>query len=328
MVRRNDNTVMMRACTGAPGMLLAVVLWAVMSVSGIPDGAPAITESGGTLLPAPGAWGLHPALSCMLGMSLAGGCAIALWLLNKTYNFLPGPGAIFSAIFLIACGATPDLSATFSPGLTVAAVVLWSTYILFGLYGRRRATSQCLLLFSLLSWGSMAQQACLMLAPVFLAGLVLMRVGRPREFMASLLGLVTPYWIVLGLGIASPEDLGMSVPRMIAYMEGEPSRLVWTLISAGITALFFVMLVLYNSLHSLSAGVRMRACLSFVNLLGGGCIALMLFDCSDFTACCATLYMCLGLVVTRTFEVSRSPRAWVLPACIAATYVIIYFLHD
>ena len=327
-MRRNDNTVMMRACTGAPGMLLAGALWAVMSVTGIPDGTPAIAESGGTLLPAPGSWGLHPALSCLLGMSLAAGCAIALWLLNKTFNFLSGPGAIFSAIFLIACGATPDMSNSLSPGLIVATVALWGTYMLFGLYGRRHATSQCLLLFSLLSWGSMAQQACLMLAPVFLAGLVLLRVGRPREFLASLAGLVTPYWIVLGLGIASPGELHLNAPRMIAYMEGDPSRLVWTLASAGVTAFVFVMLVLYNSLHTLSAGVKMRACLSFVNLLGGGCIAWMLFDCCDFTAYCATLYMCTGLVVTRTFELSRSPRAWVLPACIAATYVILYCLHD
>lgn len=319
---------MMRACTGAPGMLLAVVLWAAMSATGVTSAPAAPPESGGTLLLPPGEWGLHPALSCVLGMGLAGVCAVALWLLNKAYNFLPGPGAVFSAIFLTACGATPGLGSSLSPGLITAAVTLWATYMLFGLYGRRDVSKSCLLLFSLLSWGSMAQQACLMLAPVFLLGLGAMRVWRPREVLASLLGLATPYWIVLGLGLASPCQLSFHAPAFISELQGEPVRLVWPLITAGITALVFLMLMLYNSLHTLSAGVRMRACLSFINLLGCGCMAWMLFDCRDFTAYTGTLYMCLGLVATRTFEVSRSPRAWVLPACLAATYVILFWLHD
>ncbi len=315
---------MMRITAGAPGLLLAAIVWLILSITSMAGDAPAIAESRGVILPAPSQWGMPYTLSCILNLAATALCASGLWIINKAFNILPG--LLFSTLFLCLCGTFPQLNAGLSPSLLTALIVLLCTYMLFKLYGRRNATTACLSLFSILSWGSMMQSACLLLMPIFLLGTVFLQVCRPREFIASLLGIITPYWIVLGFGIVSPEQLHFELPLNITHIAGDPQMLIGLLVTAGVAALALIMLMLYNALHMLSAGVKMRAYHSFVNLLGFACIWFMLFDTANFLTYLATMLLSLSFVATRTFTISRSPRAWVLPASLCAIFIILYFL--
>ena len=172
----------------------------------------------------------------------------------------------------------------------------------------------------------MVQSACLMLVPVFIVGLILLQAGRLRQIAAAVLGLAAPYWILLGSGLASTEQLQFAIPVNITGMSGSPQLLISLCMSAGISAFSAIMLMLYNALHTLSAGVKVRACYSFINLLGCACILLMLADAANFIAYAGVLLMSLSLVVTRTVILSRSPRSWILPACLIVISLILFFL--
>lgn len=319
---------MMRACTGAPALLVAAAAWLVMEMLSARTGAPDILPAAGTLLVAPQEWGLPGWLSTAAAALLTAGCAIALWVLNKRYCILPGPGAIYSAILFIGCGAYTCTGAGLRSGIIVAATVIACIFILFSLYGRRNATQGCMLLFSLLSWGSMAQSACLMLMPVFLLGTMIIGVCRGRELLASLLGIVAPYWIVIGTGIATPGQLQLSMPEYITSISCEATELIWIFTTCALTGLLLLMLMLYNALHMHSSGVMMRSFHSFINMLGCACICLMLVDSGRLMAYIPTTLICLGLTATHSFELSRSPRAWILPLSIAIMYIILYMCHD
>lgn len=303
-----------------------MLLWLLLSALNA-DESLVLPEPGGTLLLPPSQWGMSPLLSVSLGILLTALTGAGLWLLNKTYNILPGPGAIYTALFLIAVGAMPFTGPGLTPSTIVALVTVCCTYRLFGIYGMRNGTMQCMLLFSILSFASMVQSACLLLIPVFLLGTAFLNACHLREFVASILGVIAPYWIVLGLGLAHWDQLAWRLPSNITRLSGDPHALMWLFIAAGAAGLIALMLMLYNGTHMLSCGVRHRAYYSFINLLAFSMVWFVLFDSAQATAYLGTLYLAMGLVATQSFLLSRSPRAWILPVAIAAIFLLISLEH-
>lgn len=322
-MRRNDNTPLMRSVTGTPGIAFAVLAWLLMTIASAAS-APSFTPTGGILLLPPAEWGLSHTLSCILGALLTLLCAQSLWLLNKTHSILPGPSGIYIATFLVLTAAMPAAGSSLSGSMLTLAILLPCVHILFSLHGRRKTPYGCFLIFSTLGWGSMLQGACLWLMPVFLAGMACLQVFRVREVAAALLGVLTPFWIMFGLGLASPASLQWPEPLFISQIPGSPTTIIALLIPAGTAALLLVILMLYNALNTLSEGVRMRALHTFINLLGLACIVLIVFDCRHLPAYLSTLIFCIAFVLARTFTLTRSPRAWILPVSIYALFIIIY----
>lgn len=315
---------MMRAVQGLPALCMALIAWLVMSVVAI--GTPYdLPGCSGTLIDAPQCWQLSTASSYLLNLLLTGSCALALWVINKNYNVLPGPAGVYVALFITACGANPLLDRQLNGGMLAAAITLAGIAILFSLHGRRHAPMSCLMLFSLIGWGSMLQSCCVLLAPVFLLGVLLLRSLRLRELLASIIGLILPYWIICGLGIASLSDINMPELLLVSHIEGEPAAVLHSLLSAAIPAFIMLLLIAYNAMNSASEGVKMIAYHSFINLLGLCCILFICIDVSRIAAYSAILYICLAFITARSFRMARSPRAWVLPVVIWAIFILLFF---
>lgn len=323
-MRRNVYSPALRICSGAPGLFISFLIWLVLSIMSASGSDHGFSCGGGTLVLPSTQWGLPYGALCAFGMFGMALSAASLWLLNKRYNMLPG--ALYSSLLLIMCGTTPAVTRGFSPAVIMALITLGCTLTLFGLYGKRNATADCFLLFTCLGWGSMIQTSCLWLAGVFLIGLAVVQVFRLREVVASLLGLGAPYWIMLGLGLVTPDQLHIEAPHMVTALSGNPADLIWTLVTAGVTALGLLIMMLYNAITTPPAGVQVRAYNSFINLLGFAAVIFMIFDAERLPAYLMIAFMSLSFMTARCTSQSRSPRAWILPVCVAATYLLIYFL--
>lgn len=322
-MRINVYSPALRICSGAPGLILAAVVWLVCGIIGM-HADQAYPDSGSTLLPPASQWGLYFGVLCALGMTGMALTAATLWLLNKRFNLLPG--VLYSSLLLVMCGTTPAIVRGLSGAVITGLVILGCTLMLFGLYGRRNATSGCLLLFTTISWGSMVQTPCLWFAIIFIIGLNMMQVMRLRELSASILGLLAPYWIVFGFGWADPARLSPLHSHTIFNLQADPATIVGTLAVAGFTALTLIIIMLYNAINTPSAGVRIRSCHSFVNLLGFASLLLMILDAGRLPVYLMTAFISLSLMTTRCTYQSRSPRAWILPVSIAAIYILIFAL--
>lgn len=325
-MRRTEASSANRLAAGAPALIAAALLWVLCTLW--PGARPAMAAPvpGGTLLLPPSLWGIGQGWLVAAAMALTAITASGLWSLVKAFNLLPGPGALYSSLLLVMAGTAPLGAAALLAASFTGAISLWATAMLFSLYGRRQPAMKAMLLFSLLSWGSMAQSALLLLAPVFVLGAVFLKALNIKSLCAALLGLALPYWIVLGLGLAQPACLDITPPHDITRLAGDPARLIWLYATGGLLTLFSLMLALYNSMHTLSAGVRMRAYQSFVTLLLAGSILLMLFDSGRLAAYWLVMAWSLSLATTRTFYLSRTPRAWLLPTALCAALAALFFL--
>jgi len=134
-----------------------------------------------------------------------------LWLLNKVYGFVRTATYLpVSAYWLLQSTATVLPSDDGAIGSCLALVTIATLFMLFdasqeSASPRRRRI--LFLVFFVASAGSLLHHATLLLIIAIVVGTMCMHVIDLKGLVAMLLGLVTPWWIVLGLGLASPANL-------------------------------------------------------------------------------------------------------------------------
>lgn len=134
-------------------------------------------------------------------------CSVLMISLNKHFMFMEGVSALYSSLFILFVACIPQLSARWNEGSGVAFGILCCNLVLFSLYEQRKCTNRIFLLAAILSALSLWQVAFVYYVPLFLVGLIQMRVFTGRGLLAFIFGLITPYWIALGLGIVEPSEL-------------------------------------------------------------------------------------------------------------------------
>ena len=80
---------------------------------------------------------------------------------------------------------------------------------------------------------------------VFLLACVQMQVFNGRTLVAALIGIITPWWILLGFGIISPADIHLPVITSI-FSVIDLNDTFLLLISVGFTAFLIVMSLVLN----------------------------------------------------------------------------------
>lgn len=302
--------------------LLATLVIAIISAAMFSPGP--LEGHAGICLPSPNEWKLPGGLSFVLNILLYWIACLGAISLNKRFNFIPGSGVLFASVFMFAALSDPWLNSRLSSSSIVVCVVLACCHLLFGLYGRRNASQEIFFIFSILSWGSMIQYSCVLLMPIFMLGAIFLKVFGVRECLAAILAILTPYWIIFGLGVLPAEALRW--PGLTNFFTGFAGngQLYWLLVANGITATLFLLLLAANSLKAYSLGVRMRALNSFLNLLGIAMIWFMLFDTDNLLAYAATLALAFGFQAGRFFPECRLRRAYLLILLIPVIYITLF----
>ena len=137
---------------------------------------------------------------CLLA---TGGILLAL---NKVFTFVRSMTHLFVSAFFLLQLAHPSGLVSLNAGTLLGLVGAVTLMPLFASFQDSHAQRSIFLIFALVATGVMFHYGFLMLIPVYLLGFANMRVLDFKGVLAMLIGLVTPYWIVLGLGIVSPMD--------------------------------------------------------------------------------------------------------------------------
>lgn len=275
-------------------------------------------------LTAPAGWfGIMPELSCVLNFALLIAIAGAMIAINRGFTLLRTLSVFFAAYFLFITAATPGVAAFAGTSSLLAAVMMLCMWILFTLYNERISDRRIFLIFCLLGAGALADWKFLFYVPVFLTGMVQMRILRFKKVIAALIGLITPAWIAFGLDL-------MPLPRLPHIFFTPPSLLLsapggWPFLCAVI--LTMVTGFLFGStalLRILGFNARARAYNGFLAILGIYTGLLAIINFTALTDYVTLLNACVAFQVGHFFRATASRRGYIVILLLLAAYTALY----
>ena len=250
--------------------------------------------------------------------------ALLLIYLNKIFNPMRAMTKLQAGLFLIMQGALPASSVWFGTGEMLAVVAILCIFLLYASYSDPGAMRNIFLAFLLISALSAADTAALILLPVFWLALAQMRIFSLRSVLASLIGIATPWIILLGLGIVSPADLQFPRPELASFSAAAPGE-VPTLVTVATTAFLTVAAWLQNAMKILSYNARFRAFQSVLSVLSLVVILAVTLNYTRVMAYIPLLDCCAAMQVAHLFAaVHRREKSYIAILSLLFIYILFY----
>lgn len=271
-------------------ILCALALMGAAAVALMTGVKPATSEGTGIFFSLRGTLiedGPLSALINVAGILATGGIMLAL---NKVFSYVRSVTHLFVSAFFLLQVAHPSGLVSFNTGTLLCLVTALAIMPLFSSYQDRHSQRSIFLIFALIATGSMFHYGFLVLIPAFLLGFMNMGVFNLKGLLAMFFGLVTPFWIVLGLGIATPADFVMPQVDGVWNLAGK-SRM--TLVLASLTALLGIVLAVMNLMTIMNYRMQTRVYNAFFVFV---LAALLIALCLDFGNVAIYLPL-LGLMV-------------------------------
>ena len=208
-------------------------------------------------------------------------------------------------------------------GPLLALAIAICLLLLFGVYRSERASGRVLLTFMSLSALSATQYCYAVYIPAMLICCAQMRVLGGRTLVAATLGVLAPWWILFGLGIAEPSDLHL--PDFARLFEAvDIGEQIWLFATAGLSASLLVLCLLLNAFKAIAYNARSRA-------VNGAIIVVALFtilgaaaDFSNTAAYIPLLNLCAAIQTAHYFATHRADRSWIAIAAICLAYTTLF----
>lgn len=243
---------------GQPFMFLCALALIVATVVALSMGVqPPSGDSTGLFFSIKGRLIEHGPLSAFINLVClftTGGIMLAL---NKVFSYVRSVTHLFVSAFFLLQIANPAGLVSFNAGTLLCLLTTIAMLPLFASYQDRHAQRSIFLIFAILAAGSMFHYGFLFLIPAFILGFLNMGVFNLKGVLAMLFGLVTPFWIVLGLGIAAPDSFTVPSIDGIWNLTGQP----WTnlmLVLAVITVVLGIVLAVRNLLTIMNYRMQTR----------------------------------------------------------------------
>lgn len=246
---------------------------------------------------------------------------------NKKFNFIPEPEPVMSMslALLLACNCLTTASLSASTLMLFFNVL--ALYIIVSTYENMNATREFFLVGTLPAIGAMFQCSFLAMVPAYIAGGLMMKSFRLREFIAFIFGLLAPYWIAIGLGLVKldafrwPETLSV-------FSASEVSRkAVFTLVTSCIMGGLGIIFALYNSVRLFTRNSRLRCMHLTFNFIGVMALAGLLFNFNNFPAYFATLALWFAIEVATLFNLYNIRYIQALLVGILVVFLPFYFIE-
>ncbi len=263
-----NHAVLTKSMHNRPTLAAAcVVAAACMAVFFMHRGFPWPVESYGLVDNWNGVWCHNPYIGLGIETGLMALIMLLMAHLNKAYNLLRKMSMLHCSLFIIMEAATPPLLLTLSSGAVLCFTVLLCLAILFFAHQHEIPdTRRIFLVFFMLSAGSSVQYAYLVYIPVFILACIQLKLFSIRALSAIILGIVSPWIIMMGFGIATPSDLQMPVFLLEMPQWGHPRTLLF-LATVAFTIVLSILALLQNLIKIISYNAQSRAMQSVITTI-------------------------------------------------------------
>ena len=230
-------------------------------------------------------------------------------------------------LFLLLNSLNPDFYPVRPVSLALFPL-LFAMFELFGSYQNPKAINRIFNVMVYLSAGSLLWPYLLWFIPVFWIGMYKFRILDFRTFAASLLGLFTTFWFVLGWCVWKHDyAVLLSIFQCIADFRivfAQESGLIAGLAPLCIF-LFMIVISIHVSLHEQENTIRTRNFLSFLLIFGIVSFILSVFYAPNFADFLCVFYLPVSLIVAYFFAGKYGIRTFLL-YCLLMVLLIILFL--
>lgn len=242
--------------------------------------------------------------------------------LNKTFNILRNPTNLFATLFIILQIPLTDITGQLYGGTILCAIMLICTFILFTTFYNPNPHA-IFLIFTILSLGAFFQYAFLFFIPITLLGCMQMRIFNLRIFLAALFGIITPPWILYGLGILNIENF--TLPQFNSIYEYlSPYETLHMFMTIGLSVFICIGSWFANIVKIISYNARTRAFNGFFSLLSLASILLILIDFTNYIIYIPLLNCCTALQLGHLFTIYESRRSYLGIIGIFIFYIGLY----
>ena len=236
-----------------------------------------------------------------------GGIMLAL---NKVFSYVRSVTHLFVSSFFLLQLANPAGLVSFNAGTLLCLLTAIAMLPLFASYQDRHAQRSIFLIFAILAAGSMFHHGFLFLIPAFILGFLNMGVFNLKGVLAMLFGLVTPFWIVLGLGIAAPSSFTVPSINGIWNLTGQP----WTnlmLVLAALTIVLGIVLAVRNLLTIMNYRMQTRVYNAFFIFILVMVIIALCIDYKDVQVYLPLLNLMTAVQIAHAHTLRTSPFRYV-----------------
>lgn len=236
--------------------------------------------------------------------------AILMVALNKTFNFIRSVTWIFASVFLMFTASNPITSGKLYSGTLICLVVAIISFAMFASFQQRRSQRNVFTAFAVIAAFSMFQYAFIYLLPVVALGFMLMKVMNLRSFLAMIIGIVTPVWIVLGLHLADFTDFALPSYESFWSVLERPQMHI-NIIGMVLLALLTVALICANLFHIITYKLQVRAYNGFFVYLSAFTIIMLAIDYRNAFLYLPVLHLCLGVQFAHFFTINTHTRRYI-----------------
>lgn len=283
-----------------------------------------LTGDYGFAIPSPNCWFAdYPALSLAASLVMNGSVVLAGVLMNKVHNIMRSMTGLYITFYAAMMLGVPDLSAQFYSGPLLASVVAWGLFMLFGCYRNPASSGSVYIVFAALSLLTAARAGFAMFVPAFLIVCAQMRILNLRTFIAAVLGLITPWWIIfLTPGLLQPNPsfyIGLD-PIAVPATASEALYLAAVLI----TVLVMVLAMVLNVFKTIAYNARSRAINGAVTIMALFAVIGFVVDNGAGEVYVPVLCFCSAIQTAHYFSSRRADKSWIAICAILLIYILLF----
>ncbi len=282
-----------------------------------------LTGDKGLVLPSANMWVPEAAADFWVGLCGSALTVVIMLLLNKVFNVLRSMSSLYIGLFALMQLATPDLFTQFYTGTLLAIVVPACIFLLLSCYRDTSATRHVFLLFALLSAFGATQYCFLIYMPAFIIGCAQMRIFNMRSLLAIFMGIATPWILLLGFGIVSPEDFDMpSFVSIFSVISGDDTLLL--LIAVGFSTVTMLLFYVLNLMKTIAYNARARAINGVFVVTALTTVIAMAADYNNMISYVPMLNFCASMEATHYLSTHRADKSVFAIIILIAVYAALF----
>lgn len=247
------------------------------------DLIPDFTIETRSLFTNPGEWFKSPIVSWLADIGVCATCCAVLIFISRNYNPFRLSSSVAPTIFLALLLGSPATLKSFYSGTYILAVVVMCIVITLSEYQDSSKIRRVFLTFFILSAGGIAEYSLLLYIPVFMIGTAQMRIFSGKTFIAMLLGIITPFWILAGFGFLSFADFRLPAFESV-FNSFSRQEIIPFVVSGIITFFFSVLLLMMNFLKMVGYNARIRSANGLMTATLLATLVYMVLDYRNFPA--------------------------------------------
>lgn len=236
---------------------------------------------------------------CLLA---TGGIMLAL---NKVFSYVRSVTHLMTSAFFLLLLANPSGLVALNAGTLLCLVTTMATLPLFASYQDRHSQRSIFLIFAIIAAASMFHYGSLVLLPAFLLSFRNMGVLSLKGMLAMLFGLITPFWIVLGLGLATPADF--RGPHMLGIWTVVGHPVSPQLVLVVVTTVLGIVLTIKNLMTIINYRMQTRVYNAFFVFVLIMAVVALCIDYGNATVYLPLLGLMVAIQVAHAHTLGKSP---------------------